>query len=69
MANVIISILSKLYKSILEKKIKISIENHIKRDKGHARFRGYHSIVDHLVMENKINIWLENHGKWAKRSV
>jgi hypothetical protein len=42
-------ILSKIYGSILEKKISIWLESHRKRAKGHARFRGYHSTVDHLI--------------------
>jgi hypothetical protein len=43
-------ILSKIYKSILENKINLWLQSHGKRDKGHAKFRGYHSIVDHLIM-------------------
>jgi hypothetical protein len=42
-------ILSKLYGSILEKKISIWLESHGKRAKGQASFRGYHSTVDHLI--------------------
>jgi hypothetical protein len=42
-------ILAKLYGIILEKKISLWLESHGKRVKGHARFRRYHSIVDHLV--------------------
>jgi hypothetical protein len=42
-------ILAKLYGSILEKKINIWLEIHGKRAKGQARFRGYHSTMDHLV--------------------
>jgi hypothetical protein len=48
--NIMISpILAKIYKTILEKKISIWLEIHRKRDKGQARFRCYHSIMDHLV--------------------
>jgi hypothetical protein len=42
-------ILVKLYGIILEKKIIIWLESHGKRAKGQARFRRYHSTVDHLV--------------------
>jgi hypothetical protein len=42
-------ILAKLYGIILEKKISIWLEIHGKRAKGQARFRRYHSTVDHLV--------------------
>jgi hypothetical protein len=58
-------ILAKLYGSILEKKISIWLERHIKRVKGHAGFRGYHSTMDLLVIlriiaeeccNNKINL-------------
>ena len=42
-------ILSKLYGIILEKKINIWLESHSKRAKGQARFRRYHSTVDHIV--------------------
>jgi hypothetical protein len=42
-------ILAKLYGIILEKKIILWLESHGKRDKGQARFRRYHSTVDHLV--------------------
>jgi hypothetical protein len=42
-------ILTKLYGSILEKKINTWIESHGKRDRGQVGFRGYHSTVDHLV--------------------
>jgi hypothetical protein len=42
-------ILVKLYGIILEKKINLWLESHGKRDKGQARFRRYHSTVDHLV--------------------
>jgi hypothetical protein len=42
-------ILTKLYGIILEKKINIWLESHGKRAKGQARFRRYHSTVDHLV--------------------
>jgi hypothetical protein len=43
------SILAKLSGIILEKKISLWLESHGKRVKGHARFRRYHSTVDHLV--------------------
>jgi hypothetical protein len=43
------SILAKLYGIILEKKISIWLQSHDKRTKGQARFRRYHSTVDHLV--------------------
>jgi hypothetical protein len=43
-------LLAKLYGIILEKKINIWLESHGKRAKGQARFRSYHSTVDHLVM-------------------
>jgi hypothetical protein len=43
------SILAKLYGIILEKKINIWLESHGKRDKGQARFRRYHSTMDHIV--------------------
>jgi hypothetical protein len=43
-------ILAKLYKIILEKKIRIWIESHNKRAKGHAGFKSYHSTIDHLIM-------------------
>jgi hypothetical protein len=42
-------ILAKLYGIILEKKISLWLESHSKRAKGQARFRRYHSTVDHLV--------------------
>jgi hypothetical protein len=42
-------ILAKLYGIILEKKISLWLESHGKRAKGQARFRRYHSTVDHLV--------------------
>jgi hypothetical protein len=42
-------ILAKLYGIILEKKISLWLESHGKRDKGQARFKRYHSIVDHIV--------------------
>ena len=42
-------ILAKLYGIILEKKISLWLEIHGKRAKGHAKFRRYHSIVDHIV--------------------
>jgi hypothetical protein len=45
----IIPILAKLYGIILEKKISLWLESHGKRDKDQARFRRYHSTVDHLV--------------------
>jgi hypothetical protein len=41
-------ILAKLYGIILEKKIRIWIEIHGKRTKGHVRFRIYHSTMDHI---------------------
>jgi hypothetical protein len=41
-------ILAKLYGIILENKINMWLEIH-GRDKGHARFRIYHSTVDHLA--------------------
>jgi hypothetical protein len=46
---VISPILSKLYGIILEKKINIWLERHGKRAKVRARFRSYHSTMDHLV--------------------
>jgi hypothetical protein len=42
-------ILAKIYGIILEKKISIWLESHGKRAKDQARFRRYHSTVDHLV--------------------
>jgi hypothetical protein len=42
-------ILAKLYGIILEKKISLWLESHRKRAKGQARFRRYHSTMDHLV--------------------
>jgi len=42
-------ILSKLYRSILEKKISIWLESHKKRAEGQVGFKGYNSIVDHLI--------------------
>jgi hypothetical protein len=45
----IIPILAKLYGSVLENKIGSWLESHGKRARGEAGFRGYHSIVDHLV--------------------
>jgi hypothetical protein len=42
-------ILAKLYGIILENKISFWLESHDKRAKGQARYRRYHSIVDHLV--------------------
>jgi hypothetical protein len=42
-------ILTKLYGIILGKKISIWLEIHGKRAKGWARFRSYHSTMDHLV--------------------
>jgi hypothetical protein len=42
-------ILAKLYGIILEKKISLWLESHGKIFKGQARFRRYHSILDHLV--------------------
>jgi hypothetical protein len=42
-------ILAKLYGIILEKKINLWLESHGKIAKGQARFRRYHSTVDHLV--------------------
>jgi hypothetical protein len=48
--TIIISpILTKLYGSILEKKIDAWIERHGKRARGKFGFRGYHSTMDHLV--------------------
>jgi hypothetical protein len=48
--NIMISpILTKLYGIVLENKIGSWIEIHGKRARGEAGFRGYHSIVDHLV--------------------
>jgi hypothetical protein len=44
-----IPILSKLYKSILENKINVWIENHGKRTKDHIGFKRYHSTIDHFV--------------------
>jgi hypothetical protein len=49
MTIMISPILSKLYGSILEKKISIWIEIHGKRAKGQADFRGFHSTVDRLI--------------------
>jgi hypothetical protein len=46
---IITSILAKLYGIILEKKISLWLESHSKRAKGQARFRRYHSTVDHIV--------------------
>jgi hypothetical protein len=46
----IIPILAKLYKSILEKKIGTWLEGNGKRAKSKVGFRGYHSTLDHLVM-------------------
>jgi hypothetical protein len=34
---------------LLEKNISLWLESNGKRDKGHARFRRYHSTFDHLV--------------------
>ena len=42
-------ILAKLYGIILENKISLWLESHGKRAKGRARFRRYHSTIDHLV--------------------
>jgi hypothetical protein len=42
-------ILAKLYKIILENNISLWLEIHGKRAKDQARFRRYHSNVDHLV--------------------
>jgi hypothetical protein len=42
-------ILANLYGIILENKIILCLESHSKRDKGKARFRRYHSTMDHLV--------------------
>jgi hypothetical protein len=42
-------ILAKLYVSVLEKKIDTWLENHGKRARDLAGFRGYHSTLDHLV--------------------
>jgi hypothetical protein len=42
-------ILAKLYGIILEKKISLWLESHSKRAKGQARFRRYHSTLDHHV--------------------
>jgi hypothetical protein len=47
---IIIMILVKLYRTILEKKISLWPESHDKRAKGQIRFRRYHSTVDHLVI-------------------
>lgn len=46
--------LAKLYGLILEKKIRLWIENHGKRAKGQAGFRRHHSTIDHLVTLNII---------------
>jgi hypothetical protein len=43
-------ILAKLYGIILENKIGIWLESYGKGAKGYARFRRYHSIVDHLIV-------------------
>jgi hypothetical protein len=43
-------ILAKLYGSILENKTSICLKSHSKRFKGQARFKGSHSIVDHIFM-------------------
>jgi hypothetical protein len=42
-------ILSKLYGSILEKKISIWLESHGKRAKGQDGFIGYHLTMDHFI--------------------
>jgi hypothetical protein len=42
-------LLAKQYGSILEIKINIWLEIHGKRTTGQARFKRYHSIVDHRV--------------------
>jgi hypothetical protein len=58
-------ILSKLYGSILEKKIIVWLEIHRKVAKGQVSFKGYPSALDHLIMiriiaeechNNKINL-------------
>ena len=42
-------ILAKFYGIILEKKINLWLESHGKRAKGQARFRRYHSTMDHIL--------------------
>ena len=49
MTIMIIPLLAKLYKIILENKIKIWLECKRKRDKGQLGFRSYYSIMDHNV--------------------
>jgi hypothetical protein len=45
---VISPILAKIYGIILENKINLWLESHGKRDKGHNRFRRYHSTMEHI---------------------
>lgn len=56
-------ILTKLYKLILERKIRLWIKSHRKSTKVQANFKRHHSILDHLVTPNIIVEEFSNNKK------